>query len=200
VTRLQKALIRLDTDLRALGLQWALVGGFAVVLRAEPRSTRDLDIVLATLGDRQTDDAVLGLRSRGYTDHPTKPMLMRKDGRLFGVRLVSPILGDDQEEETIVDLLLGCSGVEAEIIAAADLLEVLPNVLIPVAQPEHLIAMKVLAGRPQDLEDVRSLLRESDFAVLQSARQTLQLIEERGFNEDKDLLVELGKLMDSLDE
>lgn len=170
------------------------------MLRANPRSTRDLDIVLATMGDRETDDAVRGLRSRGYRDHPTKPMLMRKDGRLFGVRLVSPLLGDDEEEETIVDLLLGCSGVEAEIIAAADLLEVLPNTFIPVARSGHLVAMKVLAGRPQDLEDVRVLLREVDVVELQSARQTLELIEERGFNEEKNLLVELGKLMDSLDE
>lgn len=200
LTRLQKAVIRLDGDLSALRLRWALVGGFAVMLRAESRSTRDLDIVLATPGDRETDEAVLGLRSRGYRDHPTKPMLLRKDGRLFGIRLVSPLLDDDEEEETVVDLLLGCSGVEAEIIAAAELLEVLPNIFIPVARRAHLVALKVLAGRPQDLEDVRELLRESDVAEIHSARQTLQLIEERGFNEGKDLLVELGKLMDSLDE
>jgi hypothetical protein len=183
-----------------MGVRWALVGGFAVMLRAESRNTIDLDIVLATLGDRETDDTVRGLRSRGYHDHPTEPMLLRKDGRVFGIRLVSPLLGDDEEEETIVDLLLGCSGVETEIIATADLLEVLPNTFIPVARPGYLIALKVLAGRSQDLEDVRALLREIDVAELQSARQTLQLIEERGFNEDKDLLVELGKLMDSLDE
>jgi hypothetical protein len=170
------------------------------MLRSESRNTRDLDIVLATLGDSQTDEAVRGLRSRGYRDHPTKPMLLRKDGRLFGLRLISPLLDDQEDAETIVDLLLGCSGVEAEIIAAAELLEVLPNTFIPVARPEHLIAMKVLAGRAQDLEDVRALLREIDVAELQSARQTLQLIEACGFHEGKDLLAELGKLMDSLDE
>lgn len=201
LTRLQKAVIRLDSDLRALGLRWALVGGFAVMLRAESRNTRDLDFVLATLGDRETDEAVRGLRFRGYRDHPTEPMLLRKDGRVFGIRLVSPLLDpDDEEKVTVVDVLLGCSGVEAEIVATADLLEVLPNIFIPVARSEYLIALKVLAGRPQDLEDVRVLLREIDVAELQSARQILQLIEERGFNEDKDLLVELGKLMDSLDE
>lgn len=201
LTRLQKAVIRLDSDLRALRLRWALVGGFAVMLRAESRSTRDLDIVLATLGDREADDAVRGLRFRGYRDHPTQPMLLRKNGEIFGIRLVSPLLdNDDEEQETIVDVLLGCSGVEAEIIAAAELLEVLPNIFIPVARRAHLIALKVLAARPQDLEDVRDLLRESDVAEIQTARQTLQLIEERGFNEGKELLIELGRLMDSLDE
>jgi DNA-binding response OmpR family regulator len=90
VTRLQKALIRLDTDLRILGLKWALVGGFAVMLRVEARSTRDLDIVLAVTEDHQTDEAVRGLRMRGYQDHPTKPMLLRKDGGLLACALFLP--------------------------------------------------------------------------------------------------------------
>jgi hypothetical protein len=200
LTRLQKALIRLDSDLRALGLRWALVGGFAVMIRAESRSTRDLDIVLATPGGLQTDEALRSLRFRGYRDHPKQPMLLRKDGRLFGIRLVSPLLdGDDIEARSVVDVLLECSGIEAEIIAAAERLEVLPDIFIPVARAGHLIALKVLAGRSQDQEDVRILLQESDVAEIQLAKQSLQLIEERGFDEGKDLLVELGKLMDSVD-
>jgi hypothetical protein len=198
VTRLQKALIRLDTDLRALGLKWALVGGFAVMLRVESRSTRDLDIVLAVREDRQTDDAVRSLRMRGYRDHPTEPMLLRKDGSLFGVRLVSPALDAGDDTMAIVDVLAGCSGVEPEIVAAAEIREALPGLFIPVARPGHLVALKVLAGRPQDQEDVRVLLREIDARELQSARQTLLLIEERGYNEEKDLLAELEKLMASL--
>jgi hypothetical protein len=198
VTRLQKALIRLDTDLRALGLQWVLVGGFAVMLRVESRSTRDLDIVLAVTEDRQTDEAVRGLRMRGYQDHPTKPMLFRKDGRLFGVRLVSPALDADDDTVAIVDVLAGCCGVEPEVVAAAEIREALPKLFIPVARSGHLVALKVLAGRPQDQEDVRALLREIDSRELQLARQTLMLMEERGFNEEKDLLAELEKLLDSL--
>jgi len=202
VTRLQKALIRLSTDLRALRLKWALVGGFAVMLRVESRSTRDLDIVLAFSEDGQTDEAVRGLRMRGYRDHPTKPMLLRKDGRLFGVRLVSPVVDADDETLTIVDVLTGCSGVEPELVAAAELLEVLPNTFIPVARPGHLVALKVLAARPQDLEDVRVLLRGMGDADLKLARESLVLIERRGFLEDssRSLHAELGKLLDQLDE
>jgi hypothetical protein len=202
VTRLQKALIRLDTDLRALGLKWALVGGFAVMLQVESRSTRDLDIVLAATGDRQTDDAVRGLRMRGYRDHPTKPMLFRKDGRLFGVRLVSPALDADDDTTAIVDVLTGCSGIEPEVVAAAEVQEVLPRFFIPVARTGHLVALKVLAARPQDLEDVRVLLRSMGDAELNLARESLVLIERRGFLEDstRSLQAELGRLMDQLDE
>jgi Nucleotidyl transferase AbiEii toxin, Type IV TA system len=202
VTRLQKALIRLDTDLRALGLKWALVGGFAVMLRVESRSTRDLDIVLAVTGDRQIDEAVRGLRMRGYQDHPTKPMLERKDGRLFAMRLVSPALEAGDDTMAIVDVLTGCSGVEPEIVAAAEIQEAMPRVFIPVARAGHLVALKVLAARPQDLEDVRVLLRGMGDADLKLARGSLVLIERRGFLEDstRSLQAELGILLDQLDE
>jgi len=202
VTRLQKALIRLDTDLRALGLKWALVGGFAVMLRVEARSTRDLDIVLAVTGDRQTDDAVRGLMMRGYRNHPTKPMLFRKDGRLFGVRLVSPPLDAGDDPMAIIDVLTGCSGVEREIVAGAEIREALPKFFIPVARAGHLVALKVLAARPQDLEDVRVLLRGMGDADLKLARESLVLIERRGFLEDstRSLQAELGRLLDQLDE
>ena len=202
MTRLQKALIRLDTDLRALGLKWALVGGFAVMLRVESRSTRDLDIVLAVTGDRQTDDAVRGLMMRGYRSHLTKPMLFRKDGRLCGVRLVSPPLDAGDDTMAIVDVLTGCSGVEPEIVAAAEIQEAMPKVFIPVARAGHLVALKVLAARPQDLEDVRVLLRGMGDADLKLARESLVLIERRGFLEDssRSLQAELGRLLDQLDE
>ena len=42
-----------------------------------------------------------------------------------------------------------------------------------VSRSGHLVALKVLAGRPQDQEDVRILLREIDPKELQLARQTL---------------------------
>jgi hypothetical protein len=168
------------------------------MLQVESRSTRDLDIVLAVTDDRQTDDAVRGLRMRGYRDHPTEPMLWRRDGRFFGVRLVSPPL-DVDDTVAIVDVLAGCCGVEPEIVAAAEIREALPKLFIPVARTGHLVALKVLAGRPQDQEDVRILLRGIDSRELRLAQQALLLIEERGFNEEKDLLAELGKLMDSLE-
>ena len=69
---------------------------------------------------------------------------------------------------------------------------------IPVAQSGHLVALKILAGRSQDLVDIKVLLQEMAESDLQLARRSLQLIEERGFNkEGRDLLVELARLVDS---
>jgi hypothetical protein len=197
VTRLEKALIRLDADLQAIGARWALVGGFAVILRAESRSTRDLDVVLAVSGEREAEGLVRSLHMRGYRDHPTGGMIERKDGRLATVRLVSPPLEED-EVGSEIDLLIACTGVEAEVVAAATPMEIMPGVMIPVARIGHLIALKVLAGRLKDVEHIHVLVREMEAEDLRIARETVDLIERRGFQEnpERNLLVELAKLLD----
>ena len=199
MTRLQKALIRLDADLRAGGFRYALVGGFAVTLRAEPRTTRDLDVVLVVSGDREAERVSLVLRMRGYQDHPKGAAIERSDGRLATIRLISPPVEEDGAGVQ-VDLLVACVGIEPEVVAVSQLLEVMPQVYIPVARSGHLVAMKVLAARPQDLEDVRMLLREMGDTDLQLARESLVLIERRGFLEDstRSLQVELERLLDQL--
>ncbi|HEX3553234.1 MAG TPA: nucleotidyl transferase AbiEii/AbiGii toxin family protein [Thermoanaerobaculia bacterium] len=187
--------MRLAADLQAGGLKWALVGGFAVTLRAEPRTTRDIDVVLALAGEREAEAAALHLRLRGYRDHPEGGLIEWPDGRIATIRLVSPPV--DDEAGTAVDLLITSSGVETEVVAAAEVLEILPRFTIPVARAGHLLALKVLANRPKDHEDARSLLREMDLEEVQMARETLVLIAERGFNRDRELLIELARLVDS---
>jgi len=197
VTRLEKALIRLDADLQAIGARWALVGGFAVILRAESRSTRDLDVVLAVSGEREAEVLVRSLHMRGYRDHPKGGMIEGTDGRLATVRLVSPPLEED-EVGSEIDLLIACTGVEAEVVAAATPMEIMPGVMIPVARIGHLIALKVLAGRLKDVEHIHVLVREMGIEDLRIAQETVDLIERRGFQEnpERNLLVELGKLLD----
>jgi hypothetical protein len=54
-TRIKDRLIRLDTDLRELGARWALVGGLAVSARAEPRTTRDIDVAIVVGSDSEAE-------------------------------------------------------------------------------------------------------------------------------------------------
>jgi hypothetical protein len=54
VNVLEAALRRMAADLERYGRRWALVGGFAVSARAEPRFTRDIDAAVlraALIGD-----------------------------------------------------------------------------------------------------------------------------------------------------
>jgi hypothetical protein len=191
----QRVLIRLVADLRALELNWALVGGFAVAVHGEPRTTRDVDIVLALAGEAEAEAAVLGLRLRGYRDHPEGAVLEQPDGRLATVRLVSPTEG---ESGIVVDLLFASSGLEPEIVATAKALEILPGIMVPVVGAGYLLAMKVLAGRPKDIEDIRGILEYIEPGELQLAREALDVITARGFHRGKNLQEELAQFLASM--
>lgn len=193
---LQEALLRLGRDLEALRLRWALIGGLAVSVHVEPRTTRDVDVVVVVAGDSEAEQVVVALRSRGYHDYPFGAGMERKDmDRLAGYRFLAP--GED-EEGLVVDVLFAFSGVEPEIAAAAQRLEVFSGLFVPVIRPGHLLALKILASRPRDLEDARGLIRSIDAAELQRARETLGLIEDRGFQPDRgrDLQSELDRLLE----
>jgi len=86
----------------------------------------------------------------------------------------------------VVDLLFASSGIEREVVAAAEVLQVLPEFRAPVAQVGHLLALKILSrddrARPQDRVDIVALLANSDVASLVLARDALVLIQGRGFH------------------
>ena len=69
-------------------------------------------------------------------------MLLEQEntGRIATVRLTR-----DSERSVYIDLLFASSGIEPEIVAAAEELAVLQDVTVRVASRVHLIAMKVLA-------------------------------------------------------
>jgi predicted nucleotidyltransferase len=191
MTDLEEALIRLDTDLAVLRLRWALIGGWAVSLRAEPRTTKDVDVTIAVASDREAERIAVGLRHRGYHYLPDSVLEQTAVGRLATVRLLSPAT----PEGCVVDLLFASSGIEPEVTAAAERLEVLPGFSVPVAQLGHLLALKILAGRPQDLADIQALLQYSVARDLKLARESLELISRRGYDRGKNLMAEFARLV-----
>jgi hypothetical protein len=192
VTHLEEGLLRLQADLNALGLRWALVGGVAVSIRAEPRTTRDLDVAVSVSGDQEAEKISFLLKLRGYTPEPVQHFVETADGRLSMARLRLP----GAEEAVVgVDLLFAFAGIEDEIVAGADMLELLPGVRVPVASVGHLIALKLLAGRDKDWADARELWSRAHAADIQLARHSLGLIESRGFQRGKDLSAAFARLM-----
>ena len=116
--------------------------------------------------------------------------------RLATARLQS---SDPRIRGIFVDLLFASSGIEAELASAAEEIELVPGLSVPVARTGHLIALKALArndrDRPQDLDDLRALLREAAAADLDEAREAVRLIEERGFARRRKLSEELEELL-----
>ncbi len=191
VIRLARALTRLESDLKALRLRWAAIGGLAVAARAEPRTTRDLDVAIAVAGDREAEAIVLALRSRGYYEVPKQAVMEQKDvGRLATVRLVVP---GEKRGGLVVDLMFASSGVEPEIVRAAEVMQVMPKVSVPVVRTGHLYALKILAGRPKDQEDCEALRRRMKPEDFHEALDTLDLITQRGYHRGKDLRKEFER-------
>lgn len=199
VNSLETILRRIQTELDGQRKKWSVVGGLAVVVRGEPRFTRDADLAVAVGGDAEAESLVRWLQGRGYGVLAT--VEQQATGRLATVRLVPP--GEDAEG-IVLDLLFASSGIESEVAATADLLEVLPGLKLPVARTSHLIALKVLSRddirRPTDLADLRSLIARASERDIQEAGGLLSLIAERGYHRDRDLRSLLRELLKTLSE
>ncbi len=190
MNRLQRALVRLATDLRQLDVRWALVGGLAVSARAEPRTTKDVDLAVAVENNPQLESLVRDLLARGYRISSPPHEHLELD-RIASVHLQAPGTGG-----VVVDLLAATSGIEPEVVAAAEAFEVYAGFSVPLGTTGHLLALKTLAGRFQDLADFQNLLRHAEDRHLQDAREALDLITRRGFDRGKDLLADFAKLLE----
>ena len=188
---LNTALRQLGSDLRSGRVPFALVGGLAVAIRAEPRLTRDADVAISTADDKAAEAVVRAMIDRGYL--PGAVLEQENTGRLATVRFTH-----SDRPKIIVDLLFASCGIEPEIVARAEELEVLKGFVIPVARTGHLIAMKLLARddrrRANDADDLRGLAAVADDEEWQIATDAVRLITERGFARDRDLPAALAEL------
>lgn len=181
------AMRQIVAELGALPAEWALVGGFAVSARSEPRFTRDVDVCVVVADDSGAERVVAALTAHGYRLHA----LVEQEavGRLATVRMSAR---DNVGAGVVVDLLFASSGIEVEIVAAAESLEILPGLVVPVARAGHLVALKLLArddeSRPQDAADLvalRAVLTAQDRADADAA---VRLVVDRGYHRDRDLV------------
>jgi hypothetical protein len=194
VTSLEAALRRIRDDLTDASVPFALVGGLAVSARTEPRFTRDADLAVGVTTDAEAEALIHGLCGRGYS----LEALVEQDavGRLATARLARA----GGPNAPIIDLLFASSGIEPEVVADAEPIDLLPHLTIAVARAGDLIAMKILSrddvSRPQDAVDLRALLRVASAIELARARASLALITARGFHRGRDLSAELQRLTD----
>jgi predicted nucleotidyltransferase len=182
----EAALRRIAGELDARKRRWALVGGLAVSARAEPRTTRDVDVVVDVRDDADAESLVVDLQAAGF--RMLAVVEQESVHRLATARLAAP---GGNERGVVVDLLFASSGIEHEVARGADSVEVLAGLRIPVARIGHLMALKLLARddrrRPQDLDDLRSLWREATDADLVDAREAVRTIEGRGYHRERQL-------------
>ena len=155
-------------------------------MRSKPRLTRDIDLVVAVDTEEEAEALIRSLRDAGL--FPATVLEHGPTNRLSTVRLsrTADLIGD-----ILIDLLFASCGIEKEVVSSAEDLEILPGVIMPVAQRSHLLAMKLLAvderRRPKDAEDILNLIKSSSEKELGLTSELLSLITSRNYHRERDL-------------
>lgn len=142
-----EVLADLASALRDLRVRWYVFGAQALVLRGYPRATADLDVTVL-LGAMPTSRLVTALGKRGFS-----PSF--GDRAFVAATRVLPVI--HRATGFPVDIVLGGPGLE-ELFASAAKKVKIGRLQVPVPTATHLVVMKVLAGRPKDIEDAVALL------------------------------------------
>jgi len=151
-----------------LSVRWYLFGAQAAIVHGAARFTEDVDVTV-DLGSRSTRALVDALRIQDF-------QLRVTDDSFVEQTRVLPLL--HMPTSIPVDVVLAGPGIEDLFFEGATPTDI-EGVLVPVARAEDLVVMKILAGRPKDLEDVAAILsaRGNDFDQ-QRSRHLLELLEQ----------------------
>jgi Nucleotidyl transferase of unknown function (DUF2204) len=131
--------------LNALGVRYVVVGGFAIISAGLPRTTGDIDLLIAT--DLENE----ALAYRALEILPDKAVLQLKPGEVseYGVVRVA--------DEIVVDLMKSGCGIEYAEAAKDVVIREVQGVPIPFASPRLLWRMKVNTHREKDRPDLEFL-------------------------------------------
>jgi hypothetical protein len=134
--------------LKAAGFESIAIGGLAVAIWGEPRTTRDVD--LKVLLNREQADRLLGSLPPDYRRLSPEPEdTLRRVGFLF-VEDVNGIR---------IDLLLAETAFDAEAMTRGRQIEATPGETVAVCTPEDLIIYKIISTRSRDYDDVPGILK-----------------------------------------
>jgi hypothetical protein len=168
--------VDLLTDLH---VQYAVVGAFAVSFYGVPRATSDADTVVWFSGSGKSEQDLKDyLLAAGYDAQLNRGDI---DDPISGAIVVKDRHGNR------ADLLLGVRGMNPDAASRCVSASLLDS-SIRIIGAEDLIAMKVFAGGPQDLEDVRGILQVSGHLL---NLQLLRSLTRRYGDDSTNKLVEL---------
>jgi hypothetical protein len=151
------------STLNAHRVKYLVVGAYAVAIYAQPRATKDLDILVkADAENAKTVFAALaqfGAPLEGLTSAD-----FEEPGPFFRIG----------REPVGVDVLTAVPGVEFDAAwtrRVEDVVDEAGNLRVSFISREDLIAAKLAAGRPQDIADVAAIQKASESRVRTSASE-----------------------------
>lgn len=145
---LKELIKKLAQKLNEKGVDYMVVGGQALLLYGEPRLTKDIDIILGVrVGELQK---VIEITKQ----LDLKP-IPDKIEEFVKKTMVLPVI--DPKSGLRVDFIFSWTPYEREALKRVNRVKI-DDVLVKYASVEDLIIQKIVAGRPRDLEDVKSVL------------------------------------------
>ncbi|GAB4412006.1 MAG: hypothetical protein OHK0032_08030 [Thermodesulfovibrionales bacterium] len=184
----EELLARLGELLQRYKIPYMIIGGQAVLLYGEPRLTRDIDITLGVNTERL--EYILKL----IREIPLKP-LPADIYDFVKTTMVLPCLHEDTGIR--VDLIFSFSAYESNAISRARRIPISGRE-VSFASPEDVIIHKIFAGRPRDLEDVKTILLKNpglDIKYIEG-----WLMEFDNSLEGKDFLKTFNEILNQIDQ
>lgn len=151
----------------ALGIHWYLFGAQAAIVYGVARLTADVDVTVRPPGT-PTAAWLAGLEQHGFERRFSDPGFVEQTR-------VLPVV--HSRTGLPVDIVLAGPGLEEDFLRRA-VVRSIDGVPVPVVDIADLLILKVLAGRPKDLEDLATLLRVHGKAIdVDRVRTVLRMLE-----------------------
>lgn len=145
----EETVVAFDAACRAASTPYAVIGGFAVSAWGQPRTTSDVDVLLALPEADAPDVLAAALRARGLSCDARDLADARRTGGHATIF--------DEGSVFHVDAKIARTPLEREQVDAAAEVR-FHGAMLRVARAEDVIAFKLKFGSEQDLKDARSIL------------------------------------------
>lgn len=148
--------------------RWYVFGAQAVVAYGVPRFSADVDVTVELAPDA-AERFVRDMQAGGFALRVDDPEFVRRTRVLPFVHAATGMP---------LDVVLAGSGLEDEFLGRAKITDI-GGANVPLIDVADLVIAKVLAGRPKDMEDARSLWRlHGSGAHRRRIRRVLRLLED----------------------
>jgi len=144
----QKLLEQIACELSAQNVPYMIIGGQAILLYGEPRLTKDIDVTLG-IGIEGLDQVMQSVENLKFN------ILVPEPEDFVRETMVLPTL--HEKSGIRVDFIFSFSAYEHQAIQNAKQIKMGAQDVC-FASLEDVIIHKIIAGRPRDLEDVRSVI------------------------------------------
>ncbi len=154
---------KIALGLERLAIPYMVIGGQAVLLYGEPRFTNDIDVTVGA-GVERLPGILNWAHDQGWK------VLVESPEEFVQRTMVLPCL--DPESGIRIDFIFSNSIYERQALERVRRVEV-RKAHVRFASLEDLVIHKVVAGRPRDMEDVRTILLKNRYPDIAYIRRWL---------------------------